>query len=298
VARSAGIDRSDLIDLSMSMNPYAPDVAVVLADHLGAISDYPDPSRAELALAAAIGVDPARLVLTNGGAEAIALVAALNPVGRVDAPEFSLYRRHLTTLDDAAPRWQSNPSNPLGKLRPTPLTTRSEPSVWDEAFYPLATGQWTTALLDDQPVWRLGSLTKLWNCPGLRIGYVIAPDVESADRLRHLQPRWSVNALALAVIAPLLELTDLAGWSAKIAALRARFVAALRGAGYTVVDTDVNWVLLDNVAQLRPTLVRCGVLIRDCSSFGLPDTARVALPRPDEFDRVIAAFQQVQQVQQ
>ena len=294
VARSAGFDRHDLIDLSMSMNPFAPDVEAVLADRLGAIRDYPDPLLSEVALAAVIDVDPARLVLTNGGAEAIALVAALNPAGRVDEPEFSLYRRHLTMVGDAALRWQSNPSNPIGKLRNTPLTVGPEPGVWDEAFYPLATGQWTNPLLDAQPVWRLGSLTKLWSCPGLRIGYAIAPDAESADRLRRTQPRWSVNALALAVIAPLLELTDLAGWSASIAALRARFVVALHSAGYTVIDTDVNWVLIQDAAQLRSAVVPHGVLVRDCSSFGLPDMARVALPRLDQFDRVIAAFQQVQ----
>ena len=294
VARSAGIDRHDLIDLSMSMNPFAPDVEAVLADRLGAIRDYPDPLLSELVLADAIGVEPARLVLTNGGAEAIALVAALNPAGRVDEPEFSLYRRHLTTVSDEAPRWQSNPSNPLGKLQNMPLSVAPGLGVWDEAFYPLATGRWTNPLLDAQPVWRLGSLTKLWSCPGLRLGYAIAPDTESADRLRRTQPRWSVNALALAVIAPLLELTDLAGWSAGITALRARFVAALHGAGYTVIDTDVNWVLIDDAAQLRSAVVRNGVLVRDCSSFGLPDMARVALPRPDQFDQVVAAFQQVQ----
>ncbi|MEJ7799171.1 MAG: hypothetical protein WKF60_01550, partial [Ilumatobacter sp.] len=152
VARAAGIDRHDLIDLSMSMNPFAPDVEAVLADRLGAIRDYPDTSLSELALSAAIGVDPARLVLTNGGAEAIALVAAINPTGRVDEPEFSLYRRHLTVVDDDAPRWQSNPSNPLGRLRNTPVTVRPKPGVWDEAFYPLATGRWTNRLLDGQPV--------------------------------------------------------------------------------------------------------------------------------------------------
>ena len=127
----------------MSMNPFAPDVEAVLADRLGATRDYRDPLPCELALAAAMGVDPARLVLTNGGVEAIALVAAMNPAGRVDEPEFSLDRRHLTTVG-AAPRWQSNPSNPLGRLRDTPMDLGPEPGVWDESFY-----NWV--LIDDAP---------------------------------------------------------------------------------------------------------------------------------------------------
>ncbi len=292
VALAAGVDRSAIIDLSMSMNPFAPNVEAILTNRLGAIRDYPDPAPGEVQLAAAIGVDPARLVLTNGGAEAIALVAAINPTGRVVEPEFSLYRRHLTTVDEAGPLWQSNPSNPLGRLRSSARQADQETSVWDEAFYPLATGQWTNHLLDDGPAWRLGSLTKLWNCPGLRLGYVIAPDIASADQLRRIQPQWSVNGLALAVMAPLLKLTDLPTWSAEVAALRDRFLAALRDVGYAAADTDVNWVLIDDAPQLRSVLAPLGVLVRDCASFGLPDTVRVALPPPDQFGRVVAAFAQ------
>ena len=46
--------------------------------------------------------NPDRLLLTNGGAEAIALVAAELEGGWVDEPDFSLYRRHLRDLDPAA----------------------------------------------------------------------------------------------------------------------------------------------------------------------------------------------------
>ena len=121
----------------------------------------------------AIGVDPDLLVLTNGGAEAIALVAAIEQEGAIVEPEFSLYRRHLERVTPDAPRWRSNPSNPIGLLAPPDATAR----VWDEAFYPLAAGAWTRG---DAGSWRIGSLTKVWGCPGLRIGYVIAPDAAAA----------------------------------------------------------------------------------------------------------------------
>jgi len=294
VARAIGLDRSDLVDLSVSLNPFAPPLDDVLSEQLGAIRDYPDVTLAEHELATELGVDAARLVLTNGGAEAIALVAALQPQGRVDDPEFSLYARHLSSIADGAPRWRSNPSNPLGKLRSTAASSAvNRCDVWDEAFYPLATGSWTDRTLVDAGVWQLGSLTKLWSCPGLRLGYALAPDIGSADQLRAIQPRWSVNGLALAAVAPMLELTDLVGWSTQIAALRARFGDAVRCVGYRVIDTDVNWVLIDDAPGLRSQLLEHGVLVRDCSSFGLAGTARVALPRPEEFDRVVTAFERV-----
>jgi histidinol-phosphate/aromatic aminotransferase/cobyric acid decarboxylase-like protein len=227
------------------------------------------------------GVQPRLLVLTNGGAEAIALVAADVGVGSVVEPEFSLYRRHLLRVDEAAPRWRSNPSNPLGRL----AAADERAAVWDEAFYPLATGRWTRA----DGGWRLCSLTKLWSCPGLRLGAAIAPDAAAADRLRAAQPQWSVNGLALALLPALLATTDLPSWAAQIAELRTRFAAALRALSFDVRDTEANWVLLDRPG-LRADLAPHGVIVRDCASFGLPGIHRVALPPPDAFDRVVAAF--------
>lgn len=287
VAASLGICREEMIDLSMSMNPVAPDVKSLVAGALDRLDVYPDPEAAERTLADVIGVDPDRLVLTNGGAEAIALVAATMPAGQVIEPEFSLYRRHLSEVRDDAPRWRSNPSNPLGRLAGSGDTA----TVWDEAFYPLATGRWTDPRGD--AAWRLGSLTKLWSCPGLRLGYVVAPDVSAARVVRDRQPQWSVNGLALAVVEPLLAVTDLDGWTWKMRRMRASFAQAILALGFDVRETDANWILVDDRTDLRRALAPRGVLVRDCSSFGLPATSRVAVPLPDQLGRVVDAFEQV-----
>ena len=286
VAAALGFDPASMIDLSASMNPFAPDVAALLCRLLTrsgiALSHYPDPSKATLALADAIGVDENRLVLTNGGAEAIALVAAHVGAGNVVEPEFALYRRHLDAIDPDAPRWRSNPSNPLGRL----AEPGDSAGVWDEAFYPIATGTWTRG---DNTAWRLGSLTKLWNCPGLRLGYVIAPNVETARAIRRRQPQWAVNGLALAALPELLALTDLPTWTAQIGALRHHFTASLEALGFVVRGTDVNWLLVDRL-DLRTQLARLGVLVRDCASFGMSGVHRVALPKPENLDQVLDAF--------
>lgn len=289
LARALGLDPASVIDLSASLNPFAPDVGAVLADVLqrrpDALGAYPDRGPATEALADAIGVDPARLVLTNGGAEAIALVAGLERRGRVEEPEFSLYRRHLAEAAPDAPRWRSNPSNPLGRLAGATETAR----VWDEAFYAIATGAWTRG---DEGGWRLGSLTKLWACPGLRLGYAIAPDAEAAAALCAAQPRWAVNGLALAALPVLLARSELDGWPKATAALRHALAAALRNEGFDVIDTDVNWLLVRRPG-LRDALARRGVVVRDCASFGLHDVCRVALPRPEQLAAVVRAFAEV-----
>jgi histidinol-phosphate/aromatic aminotransferase/cobyric acid decarboxylase-like protein len=234
-----------------------------VAKHLGALARYPDPGPATAALAACIDVDPSRLVLTNGGAEAIALVAAEVGGGTVAEPDFSLYPRA------GGPRWRSNPHSPTGCL----ASPEERAGVWDEAFYPLATGSWTRG--DD--AWVLGSLTKLLACPGLRVGYVIAPDARSADGVRARQPAWSVNGLACAALPDLLATVDLPAWAAAVARQRARLVDLLLEAGLTPEPSDACWVLV-KAPGLRARLAPRGVAVRDCSSFGLPDHVRVAVP--------------------
>lgn len=285
IAAALGLDPSTVLDLSASLNPFAPDVPAMAARHVTSLVAYPDDLAATEAMADAIGVDAGRLVLTNGGAEAIALVARHLKAGAIIEPEFSLYRRHLPSVDTDAGRWRSNPSNPLGQLAAADETA----AVWDEAFYPLATGAWTRG---DDHAWRLGSLTKLWACAGLRIGYGIAPTVADAEAIRGAQPRWALNGLALALLPELLAVTDLVGWAGEIAALRAELAAGVDGLGMSVTESAANWVLINNVDAplVRSGLAHHGIIVRDCSNFGLPDTVRIALPQRADLDRVMTAL--------
>lgn len=283
IAAALGVPVDQLLDLSQSLNPFAPDPVAVVAGAAYAVARYPDPDPGERMLATAMGHDPDRVVITNGGSEAIALVAAEFPVARVDQPEFSLYQRHLS-LDPGGPRWRSNPNNPLGTL----AAADEESAVWDEAFWPMATGTWTRGDAD-RGSWVVGSLTKLLACPGLRIGYVIAPNTAAARRVRHRRPRWSVNGLALEALPALLEPVDLPLWRDQINAARADLVDLFRGLGLQVQSAAAPWVLIPGARHLRAPLAREGVVVRDCSSFGL-DAIRVAVPHPRQVDRLGTAF--------
>jgi histidinol-phosphate/aromatic aminotransferase/cobyric acid decarboxylase-like protein len=279
-----GRDPAEILDLSASLNPVAPDPTPILARHLDAIGRYPDPAPATAALARAMGVPSTRLLLTNGGAEAIALAAAELPVGWVDEPEFSLYRRHLRVLDPGAGRWRSNPHNPSGLLAGPDETA----AVWDEAFWPLATGTWTRGDASRGAV-VVGSLTKLLACPGLRIGYLLCPTPDLADRLSARQPRWALNGLAAAALPELLAKVDLAAWTAETAELRGRLAALLRAAGYQPQPADANWLLVES-PELRDRLAAHAILVRDCASFGLSGTVRIAVPNAPGLIRLEAAL--------
>lgn len=264
VAHALGINPTAVVDLSMSLNPFAPDVAALVRRHADAATRYPDQTQATRALAEAIGTDPDRLVLTNGGSEAIALVAAALGGTVAVEPEFSLHPR-----SGSGPRWRSNPNNPMGVL----AGQNDHADVWDEAYYPMATGTWTRG---DGPV-VVGSLTKLFACPGLRLGYVLADD---AKNLTSEQPTWPINTIALAVVPHLIAEADLAGWHRALAARRAELTSMLARHGLPVRAGDAPWVLVPD-GGLRTRLAPEGIVVRDCTSFGMPGWTRIAIPGDD-----------------
>ena len=291
MAAALGCEPSEILDLSASFNPDAPDLPALAKSELDSLARYPDATAATEAMAAALGTTADSVLLTNGGAEAIALVAADLGRAAVGGPEFSLYVRHLAeTVDPAedpeAPRIRSNPNNPTGRL----ATAEDIAAVWDEAFYPLATGVWSRG---DVAAGRadvvIGSLTKVFACPGLRVGYLHA-DPAVIARLADRQPRWALNGLAAAVVPELLARADLPRWAAATARRREALADAVPG----VEPSDANFVLIrveEGAAVARSRLARQGVLVRDCTSFGLPGHVRVAVPDDVGLARLVAAWE-------
>jgi histidinol-phosphate/aromatic aminotransferase/cobyric acid decarboxylase-like protein len=277
VARALGLDPASILDLSQSLNPVAPDPGPIVAAHLGALGRYPDPSVARDALATVMSVDADRLLLTNGGAEAITLVAA-HLGGSVHEPEFSLHPR------GTGPLWRSNPHSPTGLL----AAPSDRAAVWYEAFYPLATGEWTRGDLDAIVV---GSLTKVLACPGLRIGYVLAtPSLIS--QLRAHQPEWSLNGLAAEALPDLLASLDLARDAEHIRSLRGELAQLLLAHDLPARPSDSNWLLVD-APGLRDALAPSGVVIRDCASFGLDGVVRIAVPSEPGLQRLAEALEHI-----
>jgi histidinol-phosphate/aromatic aminotransferase/cobyric acid decarboxylase-like protein len=161
-------------------------------------------------------------------------------------------------------------------------------AVWDEAFFPLATGAWTRG---DPGAMVVGSLTKLWSCPGLRLGYVLAPDPAHVEALRARQPQWAVNGLALAVVPDLVAATDLGAWRAAVADLRADLVAVLGAHGLVAGASAANFVLVPSAPGVREHLAGHGIAVRDTASFGLDGGVRIAVPDEAGLARLTLALE-------
>jgi L-threonine-O-3-phosphate decarboxylase len=141
----------------------------------------------------------------------------------------------------------------------------------------------------------LRSMTKAYALAGLRLGYAVgSPDILAA--LRRARPPWSVNALAQSAgIAALQDTAHLTHCLARIAQAKHDFLAGLCAAGLTPVPSTTHFFLVrvGNGATCRQALLRRGILVRDCASFGLPAYIRVATRRPEENDRLLTALKEL-----
>jgi len=207
-------------------------------------------------------------------------------------------------LSEDSPRlcWLCSPHNPTGgALAPSlvaDLVIRFPKTLFvlDEAYGDLLTErQWSPALLDAGNLVVLRSLTKYWGLAGLRLGYAIG-SLAIADALRAALPPWNVNACAQA--AGKAALDDPNHYRRTIEVLVAehkRLMLGLQESGWTPEPSAAGFFLVhvgDAAAARRELLLR-GCLVRDCTSFGLPNHVRLSPRRPAENDLLLEAFRAV-----
>ena len=215
-------------------------------------------------------------------------------------PEPAEVGRRLETLRPSCV-FLCNPNNPTGAvLAPEVIAAwaRRRPRtlfVVDEAYLPFAVGLDSVLTFGEENILVLRSLTKDFGLAGLRLGCAIGPDGLIAA-LRRTQPPWSVNALAQAAgVAALRDPSHRRTSLQRLAQGKQELAESLSRLGMTPVPSAVHFFLLrvGEGAAFRQALLRRGVLVRDCASFGLPAHVRIAARRPDENERLLAAIREV-----
>jgi histidinol-phosphate aminotransferase len=143
----------------------------------------------------------------------------------------------------------------------------------------------------------LRSLTKDYNLAGLRLGYALAAP-EVINTLRTVQPAWSVNTLAqVAGVAALQE--EVITWRQQSLAQYHQHTtdlwAGLTQLGLTVLPTSTSFALVpvQNAPVFRSRLLSHGLLVRDCTSFGLPEHIRIAARQPEDNGRLLTVIERM-----
>jgi histidinol-phosphate aminotransferase len=283
------------------------------------------------ALAQANQTTPERILVGNGTAELIWLTAQafLRPGDQVVilGPTFGEYERAVSTLGaqvknvraqppdfsppveqvaasivQAQPRlvFVCNPNNPTGVYLDSVSIEKIIQAcgshtilVLDEAYRAFVSGplfsQWPggNCLV-------LRSMTKDFALAGLRLGYIMGHPA-LIEQMRRWQPAWSVNGLAQAAgIAALADVDYYQETLLELIKLRNDFFCRMKTSGYAMVASDVHFGLVyanGPARELRLRLLRLGLQVRDCASFGLPEYIRISTRQPADNVKLLAALE-------
>lgn len=287
-----------------------------LAERQEVICHYPEPSAhsLEVLLAKEYDISSEEVLVTSGATDAIYLVAqALRDEGTfaVKRPTFSEYADacrmfgYQEAPKGGAVRWLCNPNNPTGEVCPLEkiqhLSRRHHWLVIDQSYEDCTTGRMLSPVeaIEMRNVIQIHSMTKRFDIPGLRLGYITAP-ASVISRLRANCRPWAVNALAIEAGKWLLTHKDSNGRYMMDGLLaEAQLVAnKLRDIfGIHVYPTQTNFMLCaisqaSAAALKRYLLENHQFLIRDASNFeGLkPCHFRIAVQQPEYNDELVKAI--------
>lgn len=298
----------------------------------------PVPGSLEEMLGKRFGVNPGNVMVTNGATEAIYLIAHAfaGAKSMIASPSFReyedacvLYGHDIEFMPGSTYRfllgsvsgkeasagngfkdgcvWLCNPGNPDGRTINVNVLRRiiaSNPDrlfVIDQAYADYTSVPVLTvddAVRNDNVI-LLGSFTKRYSVPGLRVGYAVG-DERLLGRIKGFRMPWSVSGLAIEGAKYLLEHEkDYPIDCRKLHSEALHLTCELKKAGIGVYDTDCNFILCHlpkgSAAELKAWLMeRYGILIRDASNFrGLTNRHfRVAAQSEDENELLISALRE------
>ncbi|WP_100407154.1 threonine-phosphate decarboxylase CobD [Bacillus solitudinis] len=286
MTKALGVSHPDnLIDFSVNTNPYGPPpslAAYLNRDLRPPIISYPDPQAMKLSvkLAQLLQVDLSQLIIGNGAAELIFLLANHFQNQRISIiePAFSEYRDaceaygcKIQSIILSSP-WELSvanveesfsstdvlflctPNNPTGVIykRKEVLKIIKKANelgitvVIDEAFYDFSKEKdsYINLIVKYDNLIILRSLTKMYSIAGLRLGY-LATNSTLVHKLKKKVPPWNVNGLAQEVGQLLLEDQMFVKTTvSSIKSERERVIDAVSELGFFVSNSSVNFFLL------------------------------------------------------
>lgn len=302
-----------------------------IASSAHAILSYPEPEpiSIEEKIAELQHCRADEVMVTNGATEAIYMIAKAysEADSLIMSPTFREYQdacmmhghevAFINSLenipDKSALIWLCNPNNPTGKVIPRNSILniihnhRDKVFISDQAYsdYTLQPTLTSKDVIEAGNVIMLGSLTKRFAVPGLRIGYAMG-DSALIGRIKKWRMPWSVNGISIESAKFLLD--NINSYNIDATNLHSealRISGELRRIGIDVIDTDCNFILCQlpdgtSAALKRYLIEDAGILIRDASNFeGLTDRHfRVAAQSSSENNLLVESIKRFMQMKQ
>lgn len=192
-----------------------------------------------------------------------------------------------------------NPNNPTGQYlshAEIQHIIQVDPSclvILDEAYIAFTEDSWNSRdLLSHGNLIIVRSMTKDYALAGLRLGYGLA-DEFIITNLEKVKPPWNVNAIAQRAGIQALQDKRYLGRSERLVKQgRDYLVKELSALGFRILPTTTNFFLMKvaDAKTFRSDLLNKGLVVRDCTSFGLPQYVRIAPRTLPECRRLISAI--------
>jgi len=296
---------------------------------------YPKASHADLVdeLADMWDVTPEQVWLSNGGDGALdCLARAMLEPGQdvlVPSPGFAYYamsaRYHhgevneytLSKADDFAQTadtvlkdydgerivYLTSPHNPTGaEFTTDAVRTIAEETdeqtlvVVDEAYGEFTEKPSKRPLLDDRDdVALLRTFSKAYGLAGVRLGYAVVPD-DWADAYARINTPFSASELACRAGLAALDDDEHVERSVDTAAWAREYLSEELDA--PTWDSAGNFILAEvgDASAVADAAQERGVIIRDCSSFGLPECIRITCGTREDTERAVSVLNEVIEV--
>jgi len=195
-----------------------------------------------------------------------------------------------------------NPNNPTGqylsqaKFEKLLDAGKDSLVVLDEAYITFVDDVWSSLdMIRGNNLLILRSMTKDYALAGLRLGYGVGGK-EIISTLSRICPPWSVNTVAqqAGLVAVAAE-GYLKQCQIKLKPVKTYLVAELSRLGLPPVPSAANFLLVEvgNAPKFRRELLQRRVLVRDCTSFGLPGYVRISPRTLPECRRLVRAIEEM-----
>jgi histidinol-phosphate aminotransferase len=200
--------------------------------------------------------------------------------------------------------WACEPSSPLGGAH-APWPVAHSKVVLDCAYEPLRlSGKSSLSAAQRDSIWQLWTPNKALGLTGVRAAYAIAPQgaQEDALALEQLAASWPVGAHGVALLTAWTD-QGVQGWLAEslvtLKNWKARQIDLLQSFGWTCLPSESNFFCAypQNQMDLAAILLRLreqGIKLRDTTSFGMPNHARISVQTPLAQDALATALKDMQ----
>jgi histidinol-phosphate aminotransferase len=296
------------------------------------LARYPVREPAERAVAAAFGVPPDELLLTNGTDEAIHLICEtyLEPGddALVIVPTFAMYEIYAaatgarvvsipTGRDFSFPTTDvlaaitpgtrfiavANPNNPTGTFAPlSDLVTIAKAApdaalLVDEAYFEFSGETMASQWRELPNLFVSRTFSKAYGMAGLRIG-VLMGNKDQMRVLRRASSPYNLNSVALACLPnALADQSFINDYVSQALDGRSKLEAELELWGVRFWPSRANFVLMylgERCKEFIPAMRARGILVRDRSSdYGCKDCVRITVGIREHNQRLISSLREV-----